>query len=186
MYSNRRLQQLPAFTIMELTVSMIVAALVVSIAYSVYFLINKAYLDYRQRNQHFAELIQLDRLLKHDFRNADQLLLLSGQLYAKKGNKRISYEFNKSNIIRRAELADTFRLSVQDKNFMCENIKIPAGNAYNRASPDVLKTDFDIPEHLRVDELALTVLFNNSPVRFIYKKRYSSVDLIKRGIHAIN
>lgn len=171
---------------MELTVSMIIAALVITIAYSVYFLINKAYTDYRHKNRHLAELIQVDRLLRHDFRSADQLFLLSGRLYVKKGNKRISYQFNKNDIIRRSELADTFRVSVQGRNFRCENQKVPAANAYNAAYLEVLREDAQMPEHLRVDELSLTISFENSPITFTYRKKYSSVDLINRGIHAIN
>ena len=174
-----------AFTIMEVTIAMIVAGIVVMMSYTVFTIMGKSYLDFSKKNEGIASLLLFDRLLKRDFSNAQLIVLASDALLVKKDSSNIIYYFGDGEIIRRsAAVADTFKLAVVYKEFAFEGSPVESGTnlAYamtaNGSSPPIQKSI--------VDELNLRLQYQSQTFEYTYQKHYSSTNLIERKAYARN
>lgn len=165
--------RLAAFTIMELTVAMLVSALVIGITYTAYSLISRYYSDYKLRNDEMAVMIKLDELLQKDFERADGIYQLSTGLRLTSTMQTISYQFTPSYVLRTAAGIDTFKVNTQDIQFYFEHRPL-SGDA------------IDTQEPYRADELEFTVLYRTGKFPYHYLKQYSSENLINQKAHALN
>ncbi len=183
--NKKILSTIQAFTIMEVTIAMIVAGIVVMMSYTVFTIMGKSYLDFSKKNEGIASLLLFDRLLKRDFSNARLIVLASDALLLKKDGSNIIYYFGDDEIIRRsAAVADTFKLAVVYKEFAFEGSPVESGTnlAYamtaNGSSPPIQKAI--------VDELNLRLQYQSQIFEYTYQKHYSSTNLIERKAYARN
>ncbi|MDB5133281.1 MAG: hypothetical protein JWR02_3030 [Mucilaginibacter sp.] len=165
-------QRVRAFTIMEVTISMLIAGLLVAITYTSYSIIVKSYRSFTAKNEDMAVLISLDHVLKRDFDRADLILRETDGFRLKNSDQVIKYTFSPDFITRIAVKMDTFKVETQELNASFENI--PVG--------EVQVTD----EESRLDDVAFTLVFQNEKIPYHYHKLYSSDNLIKRIPHAVN
>jgi Tfp pilus assembly protein PilE len=165
-----------AFTILEMTIAMLVAAIVIGITYTCYGIINKSYLTFKHKNEGIALLSRVDQLIRRDFEQADLITGNTNVITIQEDNKPIiGYEFTPDYIIRKANIIDTFKVSNDNLQvFFEKQLKVNA-HADNSNS-----------ENGRIDELLFNVTFENEPMTFHYDKQYSSENLIKRNANAIN
>jgi hypothetical protein len=56
---------------MEVTVTMMIAAILMGITYTTHIIVSKSYLSFNTKNAGMAEVELLDKLLKRDFDRAD-------------------------------------------------------------------------------------------------------------------
>jgi len=166
---NKRLK---AFTIMEITVVMLISAIVIGIAYTAFNIINQSYRSFQQKNEHMAELVRLDELLRKDFNRATMISKTTSGIFLKASTDSVTYDFEPNFTVRTSTITDTFKLDVQDilTNF--------------EASPVTVLNP--IAEQNRIDELDFSILFENEKIQYNYHKQYSSANLIERNPNAIN
>lgn len=161
-----------AFTIMEITVAMLLAAIVIGITYTAYSIISQSYIAYHNKNEDMAGLVRLDELLKKDFSHADTISKVDNGILCKIDTIGITYEFQPEYTVRHSTIIDTFKLKTADVNTLFENQPITEIN--------------NIPEQNRLDELDITVLFHNEKIPYYYHKQYSSASLAERNPNAVN
>ena len=159
-----------AFTIIEITISMLIAAIVIGIGYTAFLIISGSYRSFRQKSEDLESLIQLDRLLKKDFAGADSIFKTANGLQFRRNRDSVQYDFQPDFIIRNSTITDTFKFQNQDVQPLFEN------QAVN--SSDV--------EQDRIDELNLTIVFRDEKIPYHYYKEYSSENLIERMNHALH
>jgi len=166
---NKRVK---AFTIMEISVVMLISAIVIGIAYTAFNIINQSYRSFQHKNEDVAVLIRLDELLRKDFLRANSISKTTNGIFVKTGNDSVTYEFEPDFTVRTSTIIDTFKLNVQDifTNF--------------EASP--LTAINPVTEQNRIDELDFSILFGNEKIPYYYHKQYSSTNLIERNPNAIN
>lgn len=169
---------------MELTVSMLVAAIVVMIAYTAYRIISNGYLDFTKKNQELGILISLDGLLKKDFGQATLVLQIAEGVYIQKERSQVLYKFYPGEIIRESVITDTFKVEVTERSALFEGSAVN-GFSESAFSETLLQDTLRI-EASRVDQLDLTIRFRSEDIPYSYHKAYSSQNLIQRKAHAIN
>ncbi|RKR84466.1 prepilin-type N-terminal cleavage/methylation domain-containing protein [Mucilaginibacter gracilis] len=166
-----------AFTLLEMTIAMLVAAVVIGITYTSYQIISRSYLDFKLRNERMVTLASLDQLLRRDF---DQAEIISGSnkhIRIDKENKpAVEYEFADRYIIRKAIIIDTFKVTNDSCRMFFEKQQI-----INDETTETANT-----EDNRIDELLFNVSYNNETIPYHYNKDYSSENLIKRNPNAVN
>jgi len=173
---NKR-HHIKAFTILEMTIAMLIAAIVIGITYACYGIVNKSYLSFKHKNEGIAILNLLDRLIRRDFDNADFVKRNPNGITIRQGDKPvISYRFEAGYIIRNADIIDTFKV---------ENSKVQVFFERQLKVNDDQTSDSNY-ENERIDELRFDVSFQNETMTFHYNKQYSSENLIKRNPNAIN
>ena len=161
-----------AYTLMEITVAMLVSAIVISITYSAYSIVSRSYIAYKTKNDRLAVLERLDELLKRDFSHADSILKTdNGILVMSKGDS-ISYELDTAFVVRMSTIIDTFKVKTAETVTSFENASITV------ISPDKGQN--------RIDDLDFTLLFENEKIPYHYHKDYSSANLIERNPNAIH
>jgi hypothetical protein len=161
-----------AFTILEVTISMLVTALVIGITYTAYVIIIKSYHAFTKKNEDLAVLISLDHLLKRDFDKADTILNNEDGIILFQHGQTVKYLFASGFISRNAAKVDTFKLQSSDITTSFE------GRPVNETQ--------SINEQNRIDALDFTLLFKDEKIPYHYQKLYSSENLIKRETDAIN
>jgi type II secretory pathway component PulJ len=166
---NRRLK---AFTIMEVTIVMLIASIVIGMTYSIYMIVVRSYSAFNIKNTQMATLLRLDELLKKDFMQADIILKEQDGIVLKSNNKQVSYIISPEQVIRTCVAIDTFTIKEQVLTTSFE------------AQPVTQLLDGE--EQNRIDDMELTLLFENEKIIYHYHKWYSSVNLIERKANAIN
>jgi type II secretory pathway component PulJ len=152
--------KLAAFTIMEVTVSMLIAAIAIAITYTAYSIINRSYSSYDQKNKKIAEFIMADKLLKQDFMLADKIIRTEQGIILESGQGVIQYEFTDSSILR-----DQYSLRV-DTFQLKENQYVPLFE----------NSEADIGE--RLDQLKLQTTWEGEMINLNYSKIYSAENLM--------
>jgi len=165
-------QKVKAFTIMEVTITMLITGLIIGITYTSYSIVIKSYHSFTTKNDSMAVLVSLDHVLKRDFDRADSILKDSAGITIKKNDVSIKYIFMPDFIVRNSVRNDTFKVQTQDVITTFENIT----NIEMQATA----------EQNRIDGLDFTLVFQNEKIPYHYRKLYSSENLIQRNPNAVN
>lgn len=165
-------KKVPGFTIMEVTIAMLLSALVIGISYTVFSLVTRTYRTYQLKHQEMANVLRLDELLQMDFGRAEVVLKDTDGIALKNSNRVIKYSFYPDYVLRRGITVDTFRVKTDSITMLFES---KALNGLN-----------DIEEDNRMDELAMLISLQKEKIPYYYHKIYSSVNLINRKADAGN
>jgi len=170
--------RLNAFTIMEVTIAMLVAAIVIGITYTAYTIVSKSFIDFKAKNEDIALLARIDQVMKRDF---DRAVMIeadnTGIEMINNTQLPVHYEITPMYILRKTIATDTFKVQSLDiKVFFEKQEKNTMAESGNLTSE----------EANRIDELYFTVNYKNDLIPFHFNKKYSSANLIKRNPNAIN
>ena len=165
-------QKIPAFTIMEVTITMLVAAILIGITYASYSIVSKSYLSFTIKNNDMTGLETLDKLLKRDFDRAEIIKKDTSGIALKGAGYTVKYEFMPDLIVRISGRQDTFKIKPVELNTLFEGMPVN----------DVNPSD----EQNRLDQLDIILLFQTEKIPYHYHKQYSSANLIQRNPDAIH
>ncbi len=160
-------RRLPAFTIMEITIVMLISAIVVAITFTAYGMVSRAYSTYLEKCNRMATLIRLDELLQRDFGQAQQVLKQDNTVLFADSGRQVTYRFEPEQIIRQSTIVDSFKVKATD--LACSFNHQPAGETF---------------DPVRIDELLFTVQADQETFPYYYTKHYSSANLIQRTDYA--
>ncbi len=161
-----------AFTLLEVTITMLITALLIGLTYTSYGIIVKSYRSFTAKNEATVVLVNLDHVLTRDFDKADMVLKEDNGIVLKSDQNLIKYSFNATSIIREALKADTFNVQIQNLQTSFEHSPITEVQ--------------EMEDQNRIDELTFTLLYQNEKIPYHYRKRYSAVNLIQRNPNAIH
>lgn len=171
-------QRLPAFTIMEVTIAMLVAAIVIGMTYTAYTIISKSFIDFKAKNEGIALLARIDHVMKRDFDRAVMIEVDDTGITMINNNQLpVHYEIMPSYILRKTSVADTFKVQSRDINMFFEK---------REKNEMTANTNLTSAELNRIDELSFAISYKNDLIPFHFIKKYSAVNLINRNPHAIN
>ena len=153
--------RLPAFTLIELMVTMLISSISIGIIYSGYDIVSKQFRTYKTTNETIAEALYLNSLMNSDFskardakKNRDGFTLLDYE------NRSTVYEFSEEYIVRKVSFStDTFHLPIKN-------------SSYSISGKDVLE------DLSWIDEVSFDVTINKEVTSFHYKKEYDAAFLI--------
>lgn len=154
-------KKIPAFTLMEVTIAMLVAAIAIAITYTAFRIIGGSYNGYTRKQEMVAEVLQIDKLLKQDFLQADRIVRAGEGLILETEEGVISYAFGDSTVLRDqfSLRTDTFRVSTDPVSISFENELVEDG--------------------LLADQLTLQVRAEGQQMPLHYLKIYSAQDLFE-------
>ncbi len=152
--------KIKAYTLMEVTVAMLLSAICISICYMAYSLIGDYYRVFHQKNQTAAELLLLKQGLEKDFLRGKVIIKEENGFQVQLDTTKISYSFDGELVLRTYGLmhSDTFKLANKDLIATFE------GKAL--ANQDTLD---EVSFKLFLDKQTPTIIHLN--------KHYSAVDL---------
>jgi len=166
---NKRVK---AFTILEVTITMLIAAVLIGFTYMAYSIVVKSYGSFSQKSQDMAVLIRLDEWLKKDFGHAEIIQKDTAGIVFNSTEHHVKYLFDPDFIVRTEFRTDTFKIKTE---------------AITTAFEDQPVSDFSSNEEQnRLDDLILVILFRDEKISYHYHKQYSSANLINRNPNALN
>lgn len=168
MYSKK----VPGFTIMEVTIAMLLSAIVIGLAYTVFSLVTRSYQSYQARHRQMATVLSLDGMLRRDFDRAEVILEDTDGIVLTSKNHLIKYRFYPDYILRKGIATDTFRLKADSV------AKTFEGKAIDDSGTGA--------EENRIDELDIQLTLQKQKIPYYYHKIYSSANLINRKTNAGN
>jgi prepilin-type N-terminal cleavage/methylation domain-containing protein len=161
-----------AFTLMEVTITMLIAAILIAVTYTSYSIVIRSHTSFTNKNNDMAVLISFDHLLKRDFEQAKTILKDSAGFSFRKDTTLVRYEFSPDFIIRKAARIDTFKIQCREVNPGFENASL-------------LDLQSTTGQNL-IDELGFIILFQDEKIAYHYHKTYSSENLLEKNPNAIN
>lgn len=153
-------KRIPAFTLMEVTISMLIAAIAIAITFTAYRLVSRSYVDFSQKQQHISELITADKLLKQDFVKGS--IIMKGpkgfSIVMREGT--IDYSFHPDYFLRQqyALRTDTFKIKTTELNYLFEGEEVAEGES--------------------IDQFTLKEEIQGAMIDLRYYKLYSAQDLL--------
>ncbi|MBB5440942.1 hypothetical protein HDC92_004646 [Pedobacter sp. AK017] len=149
-----------AFTLFELVLSMLLATIVIGMAYYASSIFMRLQEGYSKTNLVQAELVQFKKVMAKDVERAASLELSEGELLLEdlKGGLLISYELGKDRVLRKAILLDTFKL---------KDLKVQGS------------FEGQVQESGLADLLVFSFSHADEPALFQVKKQYSAEELFQ-------
>ncbi|SDT67311.1 hypothetical protein SAMN05216490_4781 [Mucilaginibacter mallensis] len=161
-----------AFTIMEVTITMMITAIVIGITYTAYSIVSQSYMGYQKKNDGLTVLSRIDQLLAKDFAHAALISKTQDGLLLSSPSDSVSYVFALGFIVRKGPVIDTFKIQSGGLTTLFETQPISEVSADS--------------EQNRIDELSFFIVLKNGNIPYHYQKQYSSVNLLARNHNAIN
>lgn len=163
---------------MEVTITMLVAAIVIGITYTAYTIISKSFTDFKTKNEAIALLARIDQVIRRDFDRAVMIEADNAGINLLNDDRSfVHYEMTAAYILRKTSVTDTFKVQTQDvQTYFEKKEKNELTESFNLAGD----------ESNRIDELSFTINYQNDLIPFHFIKKYSSANLIKRNPNAIN
>src|SRR4051812_28675357 len=100
-----------AFTIIEVTIAMLISAIVIGISYTVYSIISRSYNSFNHKNEAMAVVVRLDELLQKDFDRSAYISKDTTGITFQGSNNVVNYNFNPDHIVRTGLVTDTFKVT---------------------------------------------------------------------------
>jgi hypothetical protein len=108
-------KKMKAFTLMELTIGMIIGSLIVAACYSGYQIIAKQYRDYKKNKDLVQEAIIFQFSLNTDFKEFQKVFLLENNLFFSNDSAQINYIIEPDYVLRKEkETLDTFLFPITE------------------------------------------------------------------------
>lgn len=152
-------KKLPAFTLMEVTIAMLIAAIAIAITFTTYRIVGGAYFNFSKKQEMVATLTTIDKLLKKDFLNAKSIVKTADGVFLEVNKGIVTYSFKDSYVLRDqfSLRIDTFKLQVNELNFSFEKDIVEEGK--------------------EVDQLNFKTQLEGDFIPLQYQKTYSAQDL---------
>ena len=152
-----------AYTIIEVTVSMLLAAISIAIAYTSYRVITSSYRQFDEKNKKVSEFILTDKLLKRDIAQSNRMLRTIDGFSLAMPEGEVQYHFTEGYILRTQYALRT------DTLFLASN---------------ELKSSFEESEVFEgelMDQCSFSTRLENSIITLTYRKEYSAEELFYKA-----
>jgi hypothetical protein len=150
-----------AFTIVEVTVSMLLAVITIAIAYTSYRIVGNSYRQFDLKNKKLSEFILADKLLKKDVSACKKMIRTDDGISLLINESQIQYGFYKDYILRNQFDLRTDTFLVKNSNFTSQFEKLEA-----------------FPGEL-TDKFQFFAGIGDKTVPLVYFKKYSAEELFK-------
>lgn len=120
------MKKIEAYTLLEVTVAMLLSAICITICYSAYGIIGKYYASFQQKNQTADVVLSLRHVLERDFLKSKLVLKNDNGIELQQDSSKIYYIFNPDAVLRKLDEihTDTFKLKSSELNFFFEGQEI--------------------------------------------------------------
>lgn len=108
-------KQIPAFSIMEAVVGMVVMAIVMGIVFIIFSIVSERMLDFKNQNQYIADMNRLTYSINKDIFESEKLIEEdNGFLFYDYTGNKVVYKIQDDYLLReKVDFIDTFRIPVR-------------------------------------------------------------------------
>lgn len=137
-----------AFTLMEITVAMLISGLVISICYTAYGLIQGYYIRFEDKNKTSSIVLDLKHVLERDFFKAAHIIRTKQGIVVQQDSLVVDYIFNDKQVLRQIENlhTDTFTMPLQKIGFYFEGREAQVTDTVDRINLELqMNKDTKVP-----------------------------------------
>jgi hypothetical protein len=163
-------QTVKAFTILEITITMMISAILIGLTFTIYTIVSHSYRSFSDKNDDVLVMLTLDKLLKRDFLKAESVLRKGSAILIIGRTDTALYDFKPGYLVRTRGITDTFRVNYQQLDSRFEGV-----SSNPSADSTVLQ-----------DELSFRIDYKDQAVPYHYFKHYSSETLLHNDPYAIH
>lgn len=138
------MKKIKAYTLMEVTVAMLLSAICIGIAYSAYDIIGNYYRSFQQKNEKADALLSIREVLSKDFQKSKLVLNTTDGILLDQDSLSIQYVFEADQILRKTPSlrVDTFKVIWKDRYVGFEGAEILEPDTI-----DLLKLKITLDQH---------------------------------------
>lgn len=154
-------KKIDAFTLMEVTIAMLIAAVVIATMFTAYRIVSGSYVGFSRKQSELADFIRLDKLLKQDFVAAKSIVKTPEGLAMQLEGGTVHYKVDPAFLLRDqfSLRTDTFKLVANHIGFSFENNIMGDGQV--------------------IDQFGFETVIQGELIPLHYLKIYSAQDLFK-------
>lgn len=154
-------RKIAAFTLMEVTIAMLIAGIAIAITFTTYRIVSGSYVGFSKKQDELAGFVRLDKLLKQDFLAARDIVKSPEGLVMQMESGLIRYQVDPAFILRDqfSLRTDTFKLAINSPGFFFEHNVVEDGET--------------------IDQFCFETVVQGQLVPLHYLKLYSAQDLFK-------
>lgn len=154
-------RKVASFTLIELTVAMLIASIAISVTYTAYTIVANLYQDYITKQEQISHITLLSKLLRVDILTAEKMVRTPQGFVCESPGGKVCYTVSKNYVIRDqlALSVDTFRIPVLKEGYYLNKQPVEFQGI--------------------VDEVNLSIGTSPYVIPFKYFKQYSSQNLFK-------
>lgn len=142
-------RKIPAFTLMEVTIAMLIAGIAIAITFTTYKIVSGSYIGFSKKQNELAGFVNLDKLLKQDFIAARNIVKSSDGLVMEMEGGLIRYQVAPHFILRDqfSLRTDTFKLIVNHTGFSFEHKDVEDGQSIDHFEFETVVQGQVLPLH---------------------------------------
>lgn len=163
-------QNLKAFTILELVITMMISAILIGLTFTIYGIVTRSYQSFSKKNDEVMVMLTLDRLLRRDFSKAEAIRRQGSKIFIIGRNDTVRYDFESGYLVRTRGIIDTFKVDYQQFD-----------SKFEGRSPEINPDSVVLQ-----DELSFSITYHDQVIPYHYFKQYSSETLFQNDHYAIH
>jgi Tfp pilus assembly protein PilE len=144
-------QKIKAYTLMEITIAMLLSAVCISMCYSAYGIITGYYKEFGRKNEASAALSSLKQVLARDFLNSKHALREENKIILLSDSITIAYGFESEWITRdlNQQHIDTFKVKSSTLTAYFEHLEVLSADTIDQVSFNVILSHKTVPIQVR-------------------------------------
>lgn len=153
--------KIKAYTLLEVTIAMLLSAICITICYTVYGIVTSYYITFHEKNEVADGIMSLKYSLAHDFSKGKYVFKSDSGLTVQVDTTKIFYSFSNQQVLRKMnELhTDTFKVQAGLLLTYFENVEVNSADT--------------------IDQINFSVLLKGTIIPIQVNKYYSATDLFK-------
>jgi type II secretory pathway component PulJ len=134
------MKKIAAYTLMEVTVAMLLSAIVISICYTAYGIIGSYYADFRNKNETADAILGIRHAMEKDFLRSRYILKTADGIAIEQDSLPLIYVFKDSLILRKLaeQHTDTFNLQPKELKFFFEGNEVIDADTIDQVNFDLI------------------------------------------------
>jgi prepilin-type N-terminal cleavage/methylation domain-containing protein len=154
-------KKVASFTLIEVTIAMLIASVLISITYTAYTIVAKLYSDFTAKQEKASNVTLLNKLVNMDFLSGEKIIRTPDGFQVNSQVGKIHYIVTKDFIVRDqfSLRTDTFSISIPEKVYYFQKQQVESGGI--------------------IDEVHLSIFLSGYVIPLNYYKQYSSQNLFE-------
>lgn len=138
-----------AFTIMEITIALLLSTILIMMCYEFFSIINREITIQKKNSDNRIQELMFRKYIETDFFNAQGIYLADSGIVCKNDSIEIKYEFQDSLILRKYILTDSFEFLTLTRECWNDSLRIyELGSIVNKVKLKLLQVDKELSVEL--------------------------------------
>jgi prepilin-type N-terminal cleavage/methylation domain-containing protein len=140
-------RKVASFTLIEVTIAMLIASVLISVTYTAYTIVAKLYIDFTAKQEKASMVTSLNKLMNMDFISAEKIIKTPDGFQVNSKIGKIHYTVTKDFVVRDqfALRTDTFSISIPKEVYYFQKQQVESDGIIDEVRLSIFLSGYVIP-----------------------------------------